>query len=371
MCLSPLLRYPAPVPELLPFVWLKQRVHNNGVILKRHEVDSLPEKYKEIVQRVPCGRCVECRLARSREWALRILLEEKYCPGASWFVTLTYDDDHLPELSPRVCSDTGVVIWQHALVPDHLTLFLKRLRSRLVDRGLQRYYFLDLGEEKYQIGLRYFACGEFGEKSLRPHYHLCLLNCDLPDVVSFGRSKTGELQWFSQLVQDCWKAPDGTFYGRTALGKVTAQSAAYVARYIMKKQLGKSRREDRQAEREAFGTAFVDEFVRCSRRPGLGRAFFEEHKQDIYRTDEIYCRLSESISAMKPPRYYDSLFDLDQPDLMAGIKEDRIETAKAIQAFRACQTDLTDEEYLANKALRYKDYYQREPQGTPIRFLHT
>lgn len=373
MCLSPLFRYPAPVPEILPYAWLRQRVRNKGVILRRHEIESLAPEFQENVQRVPCGRCVECRLARSREWALRIMLEMEYCPGTSWFCTLTYDDDHLPQLVPRVCADTGVVIWQHALVPEHFTNFIKRLRQKLVDHGLQRTYSFDtFSGDHFDVGLRYYGCGEFGEQSLRPHYHICLLNCDLPDIVPFGVSKSGEMQWFSSFLQECWKDPkDGSLMGRTALGKVTPQSAAYVARYIMKKQLGSSRREDRAAEREAFGDSFQDEFVRCSRRPGLGRAYFEEHSSDIYRVDAVYRKLSDFKTEMKPPRYYDALYDLENCARMQEIKTMRVDYAKALQASRLERSDLSDEEYLENRSLKYKDKVLREPGfGTPIKMTH-
>ena len=96
---------------------------------------------------VPCGKCIGCRIAKRKEWSLRMLHELTYHPQSS-FVTLTYDDYHLPPC----CS----------LKKRHLQLFLKRLRKNLGERRI-----------------KYFACGEYGGQTMRPHYHAILFGSGL------------------------------------------------------------------------------------------------------------------------------------------------------------------------------------------------
>jgi len=90
----------------------------------------------------PCGYCEACRLTYRQTWAARIQLEAQ-CHAENIFVTLTYDQDHLPD-PPQ-------------LVPDHLSAFVKRLRARFAP-----------------LQFRFFACGEYGSRTLRPHYHVVL-----------------------------------------------------------------------------------------------------------------------------------------------------------------------------------------------------
>ena len=107
--------------------------------------------------KVPCGRCIGCRLERSRQWAIRCLHESKSHED-NCFITLTYDDEHLPRdrsLDVKVFQD-----------------FIKRMRKKV-------------GK------FRYFHCGEYGEKEFRPHFHACIFGYDFPDKKFLKRTKTG------------------------------------------------------------------------------------------------------------------------------------------------------------------------------------
>jgi len=154
---------------------------------------------------VPCGRCVGCRLERSRQWAARIMLESSM-HESNLFITLTYRDSELVYGG----ASHGI------LVPRHLELFWKRLRKWTRTR----------------IG--YYACGEYGDKSNRPHYHACVFGLDFPDK-TFYKAKNGNNLYSSRILDDLWS------HGKCYFGTVTFESAAYVARYIMKKRLGKSK----------------------------------------------------------------------------------------------------------------------------------
>ena len=120
--------------------------HPSAVTVERK---SLVDPPREDVVVVPCGKCLGCRKAHARQWAIRLVHEAQLHPTSAWFVTLTYDDGSLP--------DNG------SLDPRDLQLFLKKLRR------------------KHRRKLRYYACGEYGDASDRPHYHLVLYGPELLD----------------------------------------------------------------------------------------------------------------------------------------------------------------------------------------------
>lgn len=164
------------------------------------------------LQAYPCGQCLPCRINRRRLWAHRILLES-LCHEWSAFVTLTYSDEDLPD-----DRSVSVVAVQN---------FLKRLRKAAYPRRI-----------------RFFACGEYGDISWRPHYHLAL----------FG-VHPGE----SELVAECWP------FGMVDLGEVNNDSAQYIAGYVTKKLT--SLKDDDVAIKLG---GLTPEFARMSLRPGLG-----------------------------------------------------------------------------------------------------
>lgn len=202
--------------------------------------------------KIPCGKCVGCRLEQSRQWAVRCM-HEKRLHNASSFVTLTYDDKHLPP--------------NGSLVKDDLTNFMKRLRH-------------ETGP-----GLRFFACGEYGSRTSRPHYHVLLLNSDFTDK-RIVKSGTEYNLYESPQLSKLWTA------GHHALGDVTFESAAYVARYCTKKnQNGKTVTDGR-----------TPEYIVMSRRPGLGHGYFEKYKSEIISHDTIIVNGYEAAL----PRFYDT-----------------------------------------------------------------
>lgn len=151
----------------------------------------------------PCGKCLACRIAKSREWSLRLMDELGYWTK-SVFITLTYDDEHIPS--------------DHSLHKDELQRFFKRLRK-------------NYGEK-----IKYFACGEYGEKVRmffdingsgealgRPHYH----------AIVFG---LGNDTFSKECVKKSWKNCDwNMFQDKKVFGQVTFDSCRYVSDYIFKK----------------------------------------------------------------------------------------------------------------------------------------
>lgn len=207
--------------------------------------------------RIPCGKCVGCKLEQSRQWAVRCL-HEKRMHNASCFLTLTYDDDNLPRTDDdRYLPTLRLADYQN---------FLKRARHKLAPN------------------LRIFGCGEYGSQTLRPHYHLLLLNSHLPDSrpVKSGSEYT---LYESSLLSKLW--PHGTH----TIGDVSFESAAYVARYCLKKQQNGNKINDGR----------LPEFLTMSRRPGLGAGYFERYSSELLSHDTI---IVNGVPAALP-RFYD------------------------------------------------------------------
>lgn len=215
--------------------------------------------------KLPCGRCVGCRLEHSRRWAIRCMHEKKMHLNSS-FLTLTYSDENLPLLH-------GPLIAQRqTLSLRDYTLFMKKLRDRIGP------------------GLRFFGCGEYGDDLGRPHYHVLLFNYDFVDRRYYKDNKRGEPLYTSRFLDNLWGL------GNCVVGDVTFDSCAYVARYVVKKITGKMGPAHYQGRRP--------EFVTMSRRPGLGRTFFDKYKAEIYQSDSVVINGVETV----PPRYYDELY---------------------------------------------------------------
>lgn len=220
---------------------------------------------------LPCGRCIGCRLERSRQWALRCVheasLHEQNC-----FLTLTYDDDHIPE--------------NGSLVLEDIQNFLKRFRDRISPRKL-----------------RFFQCGEYGTLLQRPHHHVCIFGYDFDDKDLFFRSSQGFNVWRSPTLEKLWP------FGYSSIGELTFETAAYTARYILKKINGTEADEHYQGKKP--------EFITMSRRPGIGAEWAKRYFTDLYPKDFVTIRGGIKC---KPAKFYDRLFDEFHHDQMRQIK---------------------------------------------------
>lgn len=228
---------------------------------------------------VPCGRCVGCRIDRSKEWALRCVLEAK-CHESNCFLTLTYDDEHLP-----IGGSLNFV---------DLTKFLKRFRKKF---SCER--------------IRYYACGEYGAKLQRPHFHIIVFGFDFDDKWLWSVSRGTNLYRSSSL-ESLWP------YGYSTVGAVSFESCAYVARYVQKKLYGGSK-EDVLAHYQGK----LPEAARMSRRPGIANEFFRQYHDDIYPKDFITLKGRK----YKPGKYFDMLYKKEHPEEMLQIKVRRLEKA--------------------------------------------
>lgn len=235
---------------------------------------------------LPCGQCIGCKLERGRQWAVRCTHEAKTHEENS-FVTLTYADEHLPPGGN--------------LKYDDFQRFLKRLRKHT---GPKR--------------VRFYMCGEYGETNpqtgeqdgglYRPHYHACLFGKDWPDKKFHTRNGQGDAIYTSEKLDAIWGL------GQCTTADVTFQSAGYVARYCTKKISGKAA----AGHYEKWGKE-IPEFGQMSLKPGIGAAWLEKYKTDVYPWDHVVINGKET----KPPKYYDRLFERNHPDTFDQIKADR------------------------------------------------
>lgn len=271
---------------------------------------SVPAVYDSIP--IPCGKCIGCRLEHSRQWALRCMLEYADADSA-WFVTLTYDDDHVP-VSLYGDADTAEPRPSYTLRKRDLQLFIKRLRK------------------KYGDGIRYLASGEYGDASYRPHYHAIIFNLPLEDLELLSKSMRGYLYWRSRTLDTIWGR------GYVTIGAVNFDTCSYVARYVTKKA-GKDLSG-------LYDTLNIEpEFLVMSRRPGLGYKYYESHKDAIYAHDEVIYATPDGGRTAKPPRYFDQKFMLDSEDVMSYIKDKRKECALWTSQSVQHLTDLDEYEY--------------------------
>lgn len=246
---------------------------------------------------LPCRRCIGCRLDYSRQWANRCMLELPY-HDSSFFLTLTYDDEHLPR-SYSCDPSTGEVISPSApLVKRDLQLFFKRLRK-------------NTGQK-----IRYMACGEYGDTSFRPHYHAIVFGLKLFDLVPYKHSRLGYQYYNSPMLDKCWTDSEGRLKGYIVAGSVSWDTCAYVARYILKKQMGSFA----SFSYESLG--LTPEFSVMSRRPGIGRQYYDDHPE-IWNFDKINISTPQGGRSFAHPAYLRHLFEIDEPERASEMAKNR------------------------------------------------
>lgn len=203
------------------------------------------------------------------------------------FITLTYNDEHLP-------ADGN-------LNKKHFQDFMKRLRWAHRDRDI-----------------KFFHCGEYGERFTRPHYHACLYGIPLPDRVRYSERNGVPLD-YSRELKELWGK------GFASVGELTFESAAYVARYCTKKVTGLQAAEHYQRVTPYGELIEVEpEYITMSRggrtnKGGIAKLWFDQFNAEVYPSDEIISRGHPA----KPPRYYDKLFEAAHGLEFAEVKSRR------------------------------------------------
>ena len=240
-----------------------------------------------------CGQCEGCRLAYSREWAIRCYHETKMHED-NCYVTLTYSTPNLPE--------------NRTLIKSELSQFMRRLRHS------QGY------------GIRFFGCGEYGDELGRPHYHAILFNWKPNDLRRHVQNKSDQWIHTSRQLDKIWS------FGHTYTGEATFQSAAYVARYILKKINGQMSEPYYKTVDPETGEIItkIPEFTGQSlggkNNGGIGKSWYEKYgNTDAHNHDEIIMPNGRKYPV---PRYYDKLLEKIDPPRYARIKRARLRNAR-------------------------------------------
>lgn len=264
--------------------WRSQKVNPQSG--KRSIVFRRSEGFSDLPLEVPCGQCTGCRLERSRQWAMRCV-HEAAMHKRSVFLTLTYDNEHLPA--------------DRSLEYRDFQLFQKRL-------------LVHMDRKHNHHGIRFYMCGEYGEQFGRPHYHSITFNCHFPDQRAWKRERENTL-YTSETLTGLWGN------GHASIGSVTFQSAAYVSRYIMKKVTGDLAADHYEWMDPETGEFHQrrPEFTQMSRRPGIGGAWFDKFKDDVFPNDFVLLNGKK----LTPPRFYTNQYEILYPEEVALIKADR------------------------------------------------
>lgn len=295
-------------------------------------VFNVSSGYKDMVVVVPCGKCIGCRLDRSKDWAGRCVQESRLWDH-NYFLTLTYEDKCLPD--------------NFSLRSKDLQDFWKRLRKATFSQNgqVKRVPEFEVinGKRTLVNGIRYFACGEYGDRSKRPHYHAICFNLEIPDLIPYKRSFDGSQLWLSNWLSSIWG------FGHVVIGAVTFETCAYVARYVTKKIYG-------LAAPEHYGDR-EPEFCRSSNRPGIGFNWFIDYADEVARNGFVLINGHKN----PVPRYY--LKKLEERDKQAYLK---YKDKRAIVAKRTKDSPDKTPERLATREelLKYRSKLLRRDKAS-------
>lgn len=233
---------------------------------------------------VACNECLQCRLSYSRNWAVRCQHELAMHPEGGIFLTLTYAPEHLP-------------------------------RTGSLDKTVVPRFIADL---RRQVGapLKYYHCGEYGEKLSRPHYHVLIFGWQPPEPTHRVRGGLYPL-YSSPMIEELWP------YGFCPFGELTFESAAYTARYATKKITGKKALSHYQRSDPVTGEVFQlqPEYATMSNRGGIGRSWLEKHFDEVYPADAVLI----NGHLVQPPRFYDKICQQRDPGLFQEVKINRLQ----------------------------------------------
>lgn len=254
--------------------------------------------YVDVPMAVPCGQCVGCRLERSRQWGVR-MMHEAQMHSDNCFLTLTYDDEHLP--------------WRASLQKRDFVLFMKKLR----EWRKRRCECKDWDEESRKLCAKhlvsFFHCGEYGEINWRPHYHAMLFGHDFRDRKLYTRNHQEQGIYTSESLSALWGL------GLATVGNCSFESASYIARYVVKKVIGQKAEDHYRRVDPKTGEIYelVPEYATMSLKPAIGKRWFEEFGGDVVKYDGVVV----AGQLTRPPRYYDSL---RQEEELAKVKRKRV-----------------------------------------------
>lgn len=237
-------------------------------------------KLKDLEFRVPCGKCLPCQKKRRSEWSLRLEHEYMFSDSA-FFITLTYDEYNVPRTKEGYLT----------LHKKHLQNYIKRLRNDHVKYVAKEMKVPKSHVKNISKPIRYYAVGEYGSKTRRPHYHVLLFNYDIANLAPLTNQ---------------WKNTDtGYRHGHVDVGTVTSASINYVTKYMFK-PFGKKDKRTRP-------------FSLMSKKPIIGHAYLENYGTHHIQNEDLEVRDKNGHVRRLPKAYLRRLFT---------NKEDRVELSR-------------------------------------------
>ena len=304
---------------------------------------ALDELHRDDIVLMPCRKCVNCQLNRAKEWSIRNVLESKlYNDDERLFITLTYNDVNSSNKNNlvKIVKDKKIM-YVSTLYYKDVQLFLKRLRKKYKD-----------------YNIRYYLAGEYGSHTLRPHYHILLYGLPLKaieDIDYLYATKNGKF-YNSQILENLWRK------GFVNITEFSEYTAMYTSQYCTKKikdySIEDSIEEDihnyslnyclansRASPKDDYELLVKQEFNCMSRRPGIAHDYIITYKDDIYKNDSFLFHIDEKTYELKPLKYYDRVYDFENPIHYKFIKENRKKFYKAYEYFEQIESDIGLYEY--------------------------
>lgn len=240
---------------------------------------------------IPCGKCDSCCLAQASEMTTRAYHEYEDKNKIGMFITLTYNPDNIPP--------------GNSLKKEDYKNFIKKLKSDLDYKNAKQQTTIKGSD------IRILGCGEYGEETSRPHYHILLFGYVFPDLSWWRVTDKGNNIYRSETLEKLWPL------GHSEVGEVSLKSIGYVCRYTLKK----AGRCCPSKTDELTGILKEKEFVHYPKNPGMGATHFERFHEDWYNIGN--CIIDNTIK--KIPRYYDRLLEKLNPKKYASVKTQRME----------------------------------------------
>jgi len=234
---------------------------------------------------LPCGQCMGCRLDKARAWAMRLHVEG-LSHTQSCFITLTYDEENIPE--------------NDSLNPTDFNRFIRRFRKRL-----------------RPTRIRYYGVGEYGGKFDRPHYHAIIFGYDFPDRRIYLDRGSYTID-NSIILSNLWP------HGHATVQNNSLEAAAYVSKYAVKKITGEKAKSWYERVDTDTGEIvnLLPEFARMSRNPGIGSDWLKKYYKDLY--PKGYVTNGKGVK-IPPPQYFNKLYEKWFPDEMEALRNERKE----------------------------------------------
>lgn len=300
-----------------PLVGIWKGEHNEDTGKRRYEIHGNLDPHEVQILypgsvTIPCGRCIGCKIQYSRDWADRMMIELDQYNGKGIFLTLTYNNDHVPcNYDPNTDEFTGFTLDKR-----DVQLFMKRLRKHYKD-----------------VKCRFYLAGEYGPSTLRPHYHAIIYGLSLEDLEKDG-FKGLKPKGYNELKQQYWISPTLTKIwnnGFTLVSEVSWKTCAYVARYVTKK-LGK--------EIELINPYAIPEFALMSRKPGIGGTYLEDHPE-VYDLKHINMSFKTGGLQINIPKYFMKRLQLTNPVRYDNMMKERRMLADDRMYLKLKNTSLT------------------------------